>query len=337
MADRLPRQPGAQGVLAHVVLQQRREGFKRTRRIRQRREQMQRRGEPDRRSEHVGDYSDVVGARHRGDFPELGEAAAHAHVRLNDVQCAFLNHAAESPAATKLLCTGYPDVQGTANLNIPFDVIGGNGLFEPQEVVFREPPAHRYGRTPVIATIGIDREQNVVTDGAAHCCDILDVVVRAEADLHLHRLEARIGVAACFRYQGSGFIRAITPEKAGSIGLDAIAKSAAQQVMDRLIKGFAHDVPQGDVYGADRRGIGALLVQALPDYFVVKGIAADDVRLDSAACRHGSALAPSGNPAVGEHFDNTERPLTGRAHRVGEGFLHRIDQRVGLDVNDFHS
>src|SRR3972149_10385148 len=159
---------------------------------------MERRGKPNRGPEHVGDYSDVVGTGHRGYFPELGETAADTDVRLHDVQRALLKHAPEGPVTTQLLRAGNPHLQSAANLDIPFDIVGADGLLKPQEIVFRELPAYRYGGAAGIGAVGVHREQYVVTDGAAHCRNVLDVIFRAEANLHLHRLEALVSVAPAY-------------------------------------------------------------------------------------------------------------------------------------------
>src|SRR4051812_5110912 len=98
---------------------------------------MQRRREPDGGAEHVRDHSHVVRARHGGDLPKLGEAAADANIGLDDVERALLDHAAESPAATKLLGARDAYAERAANLDIALDVVSAHGLFEPQEIVLR--------------------------------------------------------------------------------------------------------------------------------------------------------------------------------------------------------
>ena len=137
----------------------------------------------DRGAEHVRDHAHVIGAGHRGNFFELGEAAADADIGLRDIERALLKKPAEGTMAAQLLGARNAHVQRAADFDIAFDVIGADRLLEPQQVVFNQPLSDGNRRTAVIRAVGIDGEQDVVADGTAHRRDVLDVVVGAEADL----------------------------------------------------------------------------------------------------------------------------------------------------------
>ncbi len=77
-------------------------------------------------------------------------------------------------------------------------------------------------------------------------------------------------------------------------------------------------------------------MQALPDDFVVEGIAADHLGIERTPRRNRGALCPARDAGIGDHLDHAERPLARRAHGVGERILHRVYRRIGLDVGDFH-
>ena len=192
------------------------------------------------------------------------------------------------------------------------------------------------GRAAVVAAIGVHREQDIVADRAAHRRDVPDIVVGAETDFHLHRLEACVDVAARFFHQGGGPVGPFPAKEPRGVGLHARAKRAAQQLVDRLLERLAHDVPQRDVDGADRSDVGALVVQPFPDDFVIERIAADHMRVERTARRHRCPFAPAGDAGVGYHFDQAERALSRGAHGVREWILDRIYRRVRLDVDDFH-
>ena len=195
--------------------------------------------------------------------------------------------------AAQLLGPRDPHIQGAADFNIALDVIRTHRLFKPQQVVFHQTLTDRNRRAAVIGAIGIHCEQNIVADGATHCRHILDVVVGAEADLHLHRLEALIDIATRLVDECGGGVTAFAPEETGRIGVDLAAKAAAEQLMDRLVECLAHEIPQRDIDAADRADIGALQLQAFPDHGVVKRAAADHLRFERAPRRHARALAPT--------------------------------------------
>ena len=75
----------------------------------------------------------------------------------------------------------------------------------------------------------------------------------------------------------------VATEQTRSVGLHALPVRAAQQRVDRLLLRFAHDVPQGDVDGADAGGIHTRVVQCVPNHFVIKGVLAHHIVVDGAA------------------------------------------------------
>ena len=86
-------------------------------------------------------------------------------------------------------------------------------------------------------------------DGIHH----LDIVLDAEADLHLHKPEAALAVPMRLLDQAPGLALAADPVKSGGIGFDLAAEGTAKKLPDRLAIGLSGDVPQCRVDGADRR------------------------------------------------------------------------------------
>src|SRR3954465_1642842 len=87
-----------------------------------------------------------------------------------------------------------------------------------------------------------------LADGAHH----RQVVVDAEAELHLVRIESLAGVSLSFLREARGCALAMDAIEAGRVRLHARAEHAAEQTRDRLAACLAGDVPEGDVERADR-------------------------------------------------------------------------------------
>jgi hypothetical protein len=199
--------------------------------------------------------------------------------------------------------------------------------------------------------VGVDGKLHVRADRLAHCRDPPCVELQvAKADLHLDRLEAV--TLELERLLDRLVDQAVHVDEVepGRVGNDLGAIGAADQLVDRLADGAAHDVPQRDVDARDGRdrhaGRAVILdpvVEVFPDRLDVERVLADHarlvLRLDEGLGdgRRPVALAPPGDTFVGRDLDQAgrARPIDPAARR-DERLVDLAAQDVADDVGYLH-
>ena len=335
-----------------LVLKHRRGRHQTWRCIRQRSEEVHGGGQADRGAPRVRHALDRMGLRQRGDFLALCDTAGSTYIRLDDVHRALFQDAPEAKLGEFVFPTGYRHVQTLRHFGIAIEILGRNRLFEPVHVQLLELAANVDRLGHVEAMIRVDHQHNVRADRVAHSGNPIQVLLhRTQADFHLDRFESLRFIAE--RFLDRLFVQAIhvLEVKAGRIGLQRGTETAADQLVDRLVGGFADNVPQRNINTADRCDGHArqavildLVVELFPQHFNVEGIAPDDRRaqhrFDDGAidCRRAIAIAPADGAVVGTDLDD-QRALgfVEPAARRGKRLVHVDEQLMRNDFGNLHS
>ena len=295
---------------------------------------------------------DVVGLGHGGDFAHLGDAAAADDVG-HDVVCELLvEDGSEVPAGDE----SFADADRHGDLL--FDefegvvVLGRDGFFEPSDVELAEGFADANRGGDVVASVEVDEQFDVGSDGVADGAGDLDTlsqtgrrdvvtvlqrryIVEVPEGVHLEggvtlgdRLESGLRIS----------LRCPSPvEPAVGVEAEVFAEFSGDELVDGETVALAFDVPECDVDGGDEGGAEASVAGGVefgeesgPDVVDSGRVFADqklaevrDCGVDHVRCDAALGLAEPGKAFVG--LDGQEDPGVARA--VAD---------VGVYGGDFH-
>ena len=341
----------AQRVGRLLELQHRRHRAERRRLVGQRRQELHRRREPDRRAPGMRHAFDAEGAGQRGDLAALREAAGGAEIGLHDVHRLLGDDVAKAPAREIVLAARHRHVERAGHLDIAVMVLRADRLLEPQDVVLLQHAAELDGVGHREAVVGVDRELDVGPDRLAHGADALGIELQVtQADLHLDGAKAVVLELQRLLHGLLDQPIHVDEVEAGGVGNDLAAIGAADQLVHRFADGAAHDVPQRDVDAGDGRDRHAgravvldAIVEVLPDRLDVERVAADHARLvlgldeGLGHRRRPVALAPAGDALVGRDLDHAGRArAVDPAARRDERLVDLALQDVAGDVGNLH-
>ena len=196
--------------------------------------------------------------------------------------------------------------------------------------------------------VGVDHQGDAGADRVTHRARHRGVLLDAEADLQLHRLEALGDVAGGLLGEVSQRIAGFAPVEPGRVGLYLVAHRPAEQAVHRHAEMLSLDVPQRDVDAAQALDDHALLpviaqprVDLAPEIFGAQRIGADQPGRDAVDHRGGHArgavaFAPAGEARVGRDLDHHRGARVVPGARIGEGLRQRGVQHMGADFGDLH-
>ena len=237
-------------------------------------------------------------------------------------------------------------------------VLRRHRLLKPEHVVGLQMPAHADCGVGVIGVVAVHQERGFET----HCCsdgrDPLCVRFNGEqTHLDLEHGETVVHVAACLvgqHREGGAMVHHILGAvvTARGIGMNAVAKSAAEECVDGHTQGLPHDVPQGNIKRANCFDVSSLLpkitrcrVHLFPQTGGLAWILAKQLRrqhgVDAGSNRFGrailSALAPPTQPRIGFHTNEKAVSLRESALRRIETLITKCNTKnERLNCGDFH-
>jgi hypothetical protein len=120
---------------------------------------------------------------------------------------------------------------------------GEIGLLEPLDVELFQLAAQTDRSGHREAVIGVDHQLDAGADRLADGFHALEVALdRSKADLHLDRLEAGLDVARGFLDRFLDQTVHVSEIEPGGVGVDLGAEGTADQLVHRLVAGFAGSV-----------------------------------------------------------------------------------------------
>ena len=259
------------------------------------------------------------GRGHVGDLLALGEPARRARIRLHDVDRPAHEHLAEAPARELALPARNRDRLAAAHLDIAVEIIRHDRLLEPADVLISHGAAERNGLQRIETMVRIEHKTDLRPDRLAHGANKRSILLDAEADLELDRLEALADIALHLLDHVVERIALAQTIGAGRIGIHGRPVRAAEQHRGRHIEVPPLEIEERDVDAADRRNHHALLtvvaevvVEIHPDDIGRAWVAPDQAalqRLDDRRvdARRPIALAPAGRPRVRRDLDEAAR------------------------------
>ena len=213
------------------------------------------------------DTPDIVKRHHyrmslrcRGNLLRLQKAAALRHVRLDHMCCLQRPQRLEILRAVESLTSGDRNTGVGLHLLQRRQVVRPRRLLDPRGVVDLDRPRHLHRLVRRKATVHLDIELNVRSDGLAHRPDQLDrlaellpaeLEVAAAEGVELHPPVAALDHAPSRLRKFTG--RALHGVPAVGVSFDAIVNLAADQAVDRLSAGFADGVPAGHLHHGQSR------------------------------------------------------------------------------------
>nr|AIF26358.1 putative mandelate racemase [uncultured bacterium fosmid pJB190D12_contig II] len=307
-----------------------------------------------RRAPHVRIHLHAVGLGERDDVPGRGDAATGADVRLRDVDAAGRQQVAEAVEGVLVLAARDRHRQLLPQLDVALQILRRDGFLVPPQVESGERPAEPQRLRTAVRVVGVDHQPDrLALDRLADGLHAGDVVLDAVAELHLHQREAGVEVGERLVGEARRLARSRDAVETGGVGLNATAKGATQQLVDRLPVALAHDVPERDVDRADRgdhRSLAAVVarhvVHAVPQHLGVERIAPHDERAQRVLDHRGcdlrgleplrERLTPPDQPVVGDDFEQRGGALPDPPLRERKRFRQRALQYVNLQVGDLH-
>jgi len=257
---------------------------------------------------------------HVADFHGFGQASDAADIRLGDVHFSAIHQVREFVPGGLPFTGGDADAALVVHPGVAVEVIHPEWSLEEVDVELC--PVTDGGERPIGAVpcvLDVDHEgevgANCLAAGGEHLGDFVvalvhpGVVVGTEkGDLELGGAKTNFlgvqqpfdeGVAVLFETGAVGL--------EGGVGLDRVARGAAEQLPDGFVGGFAADIPQGHVDGAN--GVddsaasavhAAADVELLPKALGVERVFADEHFLEAKAHGVGTGCldAGAGNPRV---------------------------------------
>ena len=289
-----------------------------------------------------------------GDPPPFGDAAAGENVGLRDGDGLVADPFAETPASGFDLATGHRDGALATQPRVVVDVVGAEGLLDPERIVLghRAQETHRLGYV-LPGIVGVHHQQNVGADGLAGGRDAAPVLRDAgAADLHLGRLEALGDVAAHLLGQALLVIGVVVVAAAG-IGGHRPLMVGPEEPPQWQAGGLRVAVPERDVEGSEGPDDGpgtplqqGILVHLLPQRLGGERILADQEGGKKVLHRRETDLAAA-IAAIGRSDalvsvvtgDADEKVLPGGDPPRGKnrfGFQRAIDQRTSHRIDRDH-
>src|ERR1700690_2099153 len=131
---------------------------------------MQGRRHVDVRSESVVRPRTIVAGSERSDLHGTGEATTPGEVHLYDVALAFGDQATVVFEAVLLLTRGNPNSGCLAQLTVAFVIVGTEGLFQPEWIVWFECLRPLNGCLGVPGQTGIHHQVEIVTEAGTCFC-----------------------------------------------------------------------------------------------------------------------------------------------------------------------
>ena len=203
---------------------------------------------------------------------------------------------------------------------VAVDVVGDDRLFEPAEIEGFEQREHAFGVVESPAHVGVGHDVDAIADGFANGLHEGDIFLHARGAVGGAPAEAQLHGAVAFFFVTLSFggeLAEFDAVEAAGVDGDARFGAAAEQTEDRLLGGFAEEIPERDVHGGDGDHADAfaaeghrLAVHVLPEKFDVPGIGADQQRLEVEVdhllgdwWREGG-VADADEAVVGENFDD---------------------------------
>ena len=226
----------------------------------------------------MGGDGDVVCLGHGGDFAHFGDAAAADDVGHDVVGELLVEDGSEVVAGDE----PFADADGHGDL--VFDepqsvvVFGRDGFFEPSDVEFSEGFSDSYRGGDVVASVEVDQEFDVGSDGVADGAgdfdafaqaggrDVVSVlkggdVVEVEEGIHLESgVSVGDGLECC---AGVGFGGLLAWHPAVGVEAEVFSELAAEEFVDGESESLALDVPECDVDGGDEGGAEASVAGAV--------------------------------------------------------------------------
>ena len=290
----------------------------------------------------MGNHRHLIGFGQRVDLLRGRDAADPVGVVLDHADRLRIQQLPEAEKRELVLAARDRDRPGI-QLGIAVDVVGDHRLFQPARLVSLKLGDDALRVVQVPAHVGLEHQVAVEADDLAQGLDPFEVlpdargaVLRAVAEARLEHREALVEPFLCLALHGTDVVGIEFRVVAG----DGVLGRSAEQLEDRLAGDLAHQVPDGDVDGGNRRhadapaspGMGDA-VHLFPEIGVVEGIVAQDQRrqvpvdrlLDQRRAKRG--VADPDPPVVA--FDLADQPLVEAegAHLVAPGRA-QVRQRV---------
>ena len=233
------------------------------------------------------DHRYLVRLGDRVDLLRGGDAADPVGVILQDRDGLLLEKLRTAKKRIFMLATRDRD-RPAVQLGIATKIIGNHRLFQPARLELLQLRDHPFRIIEVPAHIGLEHQVTLPADSLAHRLDPLQVLAHTchtvARPVSKSRLESDIALLHGFLGLGLHAVDRAGIEL-GIIAGDLFLGASAEELEDRLAGKFAHQVPDGDVDGGDRRhadalappGMGAT-VHLLPDPGIVERILADHHR-----------------------------------------------------------
>ena len=289
----------------------------------------------------------------RRDATELGDAAAHAGIGLQDGGRVEVEDLLEVPARLVDLAGGDRRLHRGGDGGVGGQLVGRVRLFHPAQVVLL-PAAYGADRGGGVGpgVVGVREQLHLGTDGGTHRGDAGGVLARAHpAHLDLDRTEAALHVAGALRGE---VLLALAGQVVAATGVRRHhgAARGPQVAVQRQLHGLGTGVPQGDVdgaHGAHHRAAAAhqqgIAVHGVPDRLGLMRVAAHHVAGQQVAHRAGDqpprgvaavAEAQPLDPALGGHLDQRVVALAHRAGGERGDAAQRDDHGGGGERSDLH-
>ena len=227
------------------------------------------------------------------------------------------------------------------------DILGLTGLLEPVGLEFRQRVSQVDGVHRRQTPMNIEQDVDVRTDRVADCAQHLrrtpDVVLgnerspRARNGIELQRGEAALQDGFCSTSIIFRLLHLVAP--AVRIDADAGAAGAADEVVDRLLRGFADNVPQGLLDAGGRAmeleraaPLGVVVKRDLQEVAQLEGVAPDEITAELLDLRGDGAVAI----VLAVRLAPADDPGIGRDAHENEILSPPGMDRKALDAGDFH-